>query len=310
MKRQTLKRIALIALSLAIYIFLILKIRSFNEWGTIFTALNYTEVALLILLQLMLMSINMLMEALKWKIMIAPTQKISICQSIESVLVAFSLGGITPARAGEHVGRLLHILKGKRSLAVAYSMISSIMQTIIIILALAVSIPNLTNNTINKLSLNWLPTYIATTSILIGALVVIAILIIKNTKYKITVARLKVQLTDKTLGIKHITSAFMLSTARYIVFATQLIIMLMVFSPQTQIAQLAWHTPLYYFLITIIPSIFLADLGIKGGVALFVFGSVIGNVPAIVISIFFIWIINSAIPTVIGNIIIIKRQLK
>ena len=64
------------------------------------------------------------------------------------------------------------------------------------------------------------------------------------------------------------------------------------------------HAPIYFFFITLIPSFFLADIGIRGSVSLFVFAQFEAQMPLILLAIFFLWFINVVVPALLGTIVL------
>jgi hypothetical protein len=65
---------------------------------------------------------------------------------------------------------------------------------------------------------------------------------------------------------------------------------------------------LVFFFITITPTIALAEIGVRGSVALLVFGLFSNNVVGILSSIFILWIINLIIPAIIGSFFIFSLK--
>ena len=114
----------------------------------------------------------------------------------------------------------------------------------------------------------------------------------------------------KIVNLRYLSMTFSLSALRYVVFGAQLIIMILALQPGIDVLRVAALVPTYFFCITIIPSFFLADIGIKGSVALFIFATIPASELPILTAMFLIWIINSALPTVLGNMVIAKKQIK
>lgn len=56
---------------------------------------------------------------------------------------------------------------------------------------------------------------------------------------------------------------------------------------------------IYYFLISVMPSLPAADVAVKGGWAVVVFGKMTTNIPAIAIAVTLIWVINTLFPIII-----------
>jgi hypothetical protein len=67
-------------------------------------------------------------------------------------------------------------------------------------------------------------------------------------------------------------------------------------------------SPLYFAFITLFPTFFLVDLGIRGSVGMFIFGPLVHNVPVLLSVIFFLWLINVALPSFAGGLIIMRHN--
>jgi len=80
---------------------------------------------------LILFLCNYLVEAIKWKYLLASWHPISMIQSFKSVLVGQSFAFFTPARSGDYVGRILWLPSGSKMKGVAQMAWSSYSQLLI-----------------------------------------------------------------------------------------------------------------------------------------------------------------------------------
>ena len=94
------------------------------------------------------------------------------------------------------------------------------------------------------------------------------------------------------------------SILRYIVFSTQFFILLLLFDVNINFYDALVLIPTMFFIISIIPSIAIAEIGVRGSVAIFLFGLVSVNKIGIISATFTLWVINLLIPTLIGVIFI------
>jgi hypothetical protein len=108
---------------------------------------------------------------------------------------------------------------------------------------------------------------------------------------------------------EELTLNLFLSLARYIVFSAQFYLLLVIFGAGVPASQAIILIPVIYLIMTIVPSIALADLGIRGSVALFMFGLYFtrygeadGNTDiAILTATTLLWFINLIIPAILGT---------
>ena len=87
---------------------------------------------------------------------------------------------------------------------------------------------------------------------------------------------------------------------RYIIFASQFFLLLKYFGVPVTLIQGLTGIGLTYFLITFMPVSSLAELGIRGSVAVFVFGLFISQTGGVILATMSLWVINLAIPALTG----------
>ena len=98
------------------------------------------------------------------------------------------------------------------------------------------------------------------------------------------------------------------SVGRYIVFTTQFFILLQVFDVQIGYVDAMILITTMLLVISIIPTIAITEIGIRGSVALFLFGLVSVNAIGILSATFVMWIINLLLPALIGTIFIFSLK--
>ena len=64
----------------------------------------------------------------------------------------------------------------------------------------------------------------------------------------------------------------------------------------------------FYFGITFLPGFLIADLGIRGSLAIFIFGSLAATTAQILVPIFLVWTLNNCLPAVIGLWFLVKQK--
>ena len=303
LKHKWLAISAQIIVSALALIYVIYKIIAFDEWSSFFHRINET-IQLFILLcfiQLILSVLNIFLESRKWQLLASVLQSCSFFDSLRQVLWGLQMGMIIPGKVGEPIGKAALMKKGNRTQAFVLSVEGSVLQNIVIAIggfaAFIISGKSLIfkNNIPDSL-------YENTIFILIGIVLLLCAIYVffRIFKEATFVKRIisAIQIIKKT-DIKLLLRLFVLTTARYIVFSFQLWLTLNFFGVMISPVHIAL-IPIYYFIITIIPSFALADLGIRSSVALFVFGIISNDVAAIVSSIFLVWTFNLALPALVG----------
>jgi hypothetical protein len=222
--------------------------------------------------------------------------------------VAFSIN--TPNRIGEYGGRVLYVKDGHRWQAVSLTIAGSLSQLII---TLATGIAGLVA-LLNQPSLFqsspvqqlWLQV------LLYGTIAVALFLTILYFRLSWLVQWLeKIPRTNnflkhiaviENLGVRFLLRVMFLSLLRYIVFVIQFILLLQLFIGNIPIGVACMMISIVYLVLAIIPTIALAEIGIRGKVSLLVFGMITTNTVGIIAATLAIWCINLIIPAIIGSI--------
>ena len=98
------------------------------------------------------------------------------------------------------------------------------------------------------------------------------------------------------------------SFVRYLIFTAQYVILLYVFSENFDLLNLVIFVPVSFIMNSIIPSITLAELGVREMVGLKLSEIYYDDV-AVVLSTLSLWIINILTPSIVGALIILTAKL-
>jgi uncharacterized membrane protein YbhN (UPF0104 family) len=102
---------------------------------------------------------------------------------------------------------------------------------------------------------------------------------------------------------KDLVLVLLFSFSRYIVFVFQFYLLLVLFDADILLHEALIGISLTYFVSSVIPSFTLAELGIRGSAALFFLGMFTNQEIAIIMASSILWLINLAIPAVIGAVV-------
>lgn len=285
------------------YGFVIHKLVSFEHWQTIVSSLKFSEQILpTLLLLLVLWFTNLACETKKWQALMRPFAQLKFHEAWQQVMAGTTTAVGSPARIAEMGGRMALLPKQQRISAALMTTIGGVIQNLIIfsvgILTLLFN-PGLSNQF-------KLPFKIIELAIALMVLIVIIILIFKltfpkNFKYYLHVIQKMNRVT--------LAKAFVWTTLRYLTFIIQLYTWFSLWGLKSNIIEFVPIASLYFFLITIIPSHILADIGIRGSVAIVVFSILFTNTPLILAASFSLWCSNVIIPTIIGSYILVRQKL-
>ena len=275
---------------------------------------NYFTISVVVFM----MFINWLVESLKWRFMISKIEDISIFTSLRAIFSGITVSSFTPNRVGEYGGRVFCLEKSDRIQAVFITVLCSMAQLLTTILLGSISFFILHENFLQDNSmLLFFNIEISSFSFLLllffNFLFLFfyfnASLLVKYiSKYKYF------KFLDKYINVislytrKELMIALLYSVLRYLIFSSQFLILLHVFEVDINFFQSILSVMLVFFFITLTPTITIAEIGVRGSVALLVFMKFSSNVIGILSSTFLLWVINLIIPAIIGSFFIFSLK--
>lgn len=276
-----------------------------------------------LLLIFLLMMLNWSIEAQKWRYLIRKVEDISFAKALKAILAGLSVSTFTPNRVGEFLGRVFILQKANPWKAIFISILCSMSQLMITLIVGSVSvIVYILKYFINQ---EVFPSYIL--YIFIFILLIINLIILSVFFNVSFISKLLNKLIiDKWRKIKgylrvfsyfkfyELRNVLMFSFSRYIVFSLQFYLLLRFFGLPLNILEGFFLISLVYYIISAIPSIALAEIGIRGSVAVGVIDyyfnttlhlNVNYNIEVIAAT-SLLWLINIAFPAFIGNLFVLK----
>ncbi|MEO8146310.1 MAG: lysylphosphatidylglycerol synthase domain-containing protein [Bacteroidia bacterium] len=272
---------------------------------------NDNDALLLLIISLFLMVINWSIEAVKWKFLVSKIVAISFLQSLNAVLSGVTLSFFTPNRMGEFAGRILHLPYGTRIRATFATLIGNAAQLVITIGAGVASAGFI---------MNFIELDVRINLLIIAAIFIINIILLLI-YFNISILDkwlLKIKLMHKYADHIHALSGYsktelakvlLLSFTRYFVFATQYVLILQMMNVDADLADLYFAVAAVFLIITVIPTIALTELTVRGSVAVSIISIVSNNKLGILEAAFIVWFINLVIPSVLGSFTLLTLKL-
>ena len=270
---------------------------------------NYLVVGLVVLMMLL----NWFLESLKWRFLISKIERVTINRSIRAIFSGITVSAFTPNRVGEYAGRVFCLEKGDRIQAVLITVIGSMAQlitTIVFGLIGILLLPNLMPSFDSLLSdIVFAYPIMLFTIILLNVLLVTlflnaSVFSILLSKFKLLRKFSKYNEVFSFYNSSELLEVLLYSFARYIVFTTQFFILLHVFGVNISYEHSIILTTTMLFIISVIPTIAITEIGIRGSVAILLFGLVSENTVGILSATFVMWVINLLLPALIGTVFI------
>ena len=279
---------------------------------------NITAGNLLILtLIFLLMFLNWSIESVKWKYTMSKLENLSFFQSFKAVWTGVTTGTATPNRVGEFGGRILFVSKENRLRATSLTLYADLSQFIATLLFGIIGFflfsieVSLNENYIQQFeNLIWIFSFIIiliTTFLFFYFSVCIRFLQKIPKLYKM----LHRFVPADNLNMKFKLSILFFSMIRYLVFNFQFYLSLLFFDIDISLANSLIASSSMYLSLNILPNIPFSEIGLRSSFSLLFFGYYTDKHTAVVLASLIVYIVNIAIPTLIGSwfLILKKRYL-
>jgi len=313
----------------ATYGFLYKKIFHSKDWQqqyNLFTGLlEKPGIKTLLFIVVLLMFVNWGLESQKWRFMIGKIERVSFFRSLLAVFTGISISSFTPNRTGEYFGRAFILDKASHVDGILITILGSMSQLLITILTGTLSM------------LVFIPKFLSSNAffsgyiyygfvVLIILLDLLLLFLVMNVQFlsvlRDKLLRSKLKKFRKHLAVfsdfwpRDMAYVIGMSFLRYIVFTIQFLVLLKVFSVPVPLFDGVIIISLIFFVLSIVPTITITELGIRNSAAVYFFGIYFnhksGMSDSILIGILsaatLLWIINLAIPAVIGTFCVFRLK--
>ncbi len=263
---------------------------------------------------LLLMILNWSLEAVKWKLSVKPVQEVGFFRALQAVFSGVSFSVTTPNRVGEYLGRLLYMKEGNRLKTISITIVGSISQLIITLLAGIAGLLVLRGEIENRQLIS--PLWMSV--ILYGVIAVTAVLLLFYFRLSFIVrwadrlpgskrfAYLVEALEDFHTGL--LLRLLGLSLLRFSVFLLQYYLLFRLFGVPLSWWPVCWTVSVSFLVMAIIPTIAVAELAQRGKVVTAIVGLYSANELGMTLATATIWFINLILPALIGSLLILRMR--
>ena len=268
---------------------------------------------LVLVLVIFLMFLNWFVESLKWRFLISKIEKVSIKTSLRAVFSGITVSSFTANRVGEYGGRVFCLKHADRIQGVLITVIGSMAQLIVTIVFGLVGIlllPNLMPSfDLFLKDLEFSYPIILFVAILLSTLLILlflnaSVFTVLLSKFRFLTKFSKYSKVFSFYSSSELLEVLVYSFVRYIIFTSQYFILLNIFSVEVSYINSMILITTMLFVVSVIPTVAIAEIGIRGSVALYLFGLLSNNSIGILSATFCLWIINLVLPALIGIIFI------
>jgi len=286
----------------------------------------------MIILVALLMILNWGLEALKWSLLIRKIEQVSWFRSFKAVLTGVAVSSFTPNRVGDYFGRVFILEKANRIEGIFITILGSMSQLLVTFIAGTSCIFFLfLGHHETLLTYFNIPAYLYTYflwggGVLILGLNVLFVLLFLNISLLSSVAgKFKGKVLEKlrsyilvlsAYSVRELLGIILLSTSRFLVFSVQLFLLFRAFSIELPFIHGMIIIGVIFFAITMIPTVAITELGIRGSVSLFLIGIYYGSpfempastVMGVVAASTSLWLINLALPALVGGVFVFNLK--
>jgi len=309
-KILTFGKIAIIIIS---YVYIGVKLYQYDNYDGFFNQFNSASIFSVIILCsiFILMFFNWATETIKWQYLLQKIQAQNFIQAMKAVYAGITVSIFTPNRVGEFAGRIFFLKKEFRIQAVCANITGNLSQLLITLVA-GIAGTLLLFKVKGSLTMFSFSSQIA--------LVLACILTLIFLYFFFHLSKIKTLLERFSFIKKHpdFTSVLTLysrkdiyvflglSLVRYVIFSVQFFLAIKIFGIEMSLLNTGIAISLTWFVMAIIPTVGISEIGVRGSVALFFFGLFVQNPVSVISATLLLWIINLALPAIIGSFWVIR----
>lgn len=268
---------------------------------------NSTSLSLFSLFFLLLLSYcNWYLEILKWQTLVSAVAKISFKKAKAQSLGALTASLWTPNRIGEYGAKAIYYPTSLRSKIMLLNLVGNTAQMLVTSAFGGIGLL--------YFSLNFQPIFkyegMAIWGLGVLGIVLLLVWILKANILKRQHRSLQKLLSfSRSIPKKTLVKTFVFSGARYLIFSHQFYLLLILFGSELAYVETMAAICTMYLLASIVPSIFLFDVVVKGGIAITIFGMLGISQPVVLTVVTTMWVLNVVLPSMIGSYHVLQFKL-
>jgi len=282
-----------------------------GQFRVLISKLDHDHVTYTLTAVVILMLVNWVLEAMKWKYLTRELQPTTLWRSVEAIFCGLTWAIFTPNRLGEYAGRVLFLPNRKRIHGVFAMAVGSFGQNVI-------------TNVVGLTAVLWFidSFYHLNTWLFLlisaGAIGFMVFLLIFFFHIKWLV-----NLLDRIPYIKkfhrffdimgrytkpELITIMGLSLARFFTFSLQYYLIIHLLVPSIPAFDMMMMVFVMFFVQSALPSLDIIDIAVRNNTALFLFGFIVHQPIAIMAAVSSIWLINLIIPAILGSVFVFKLK--
>lgn len=250
-----------------------------------------------ILLFIALAAVNWILEILKWKTIIKPVEKISFYEAFKQSLAALTTSLATPNRIGDYGAKAYFFQSEKRKQVLLLNFISNAAQMSITMFFGVIGLILV----IARYRISFSRLHVLGFGIVFIGLVLVGFafkekeLVVKGLSLK------NIYTYIKKLPFPLKRNVWIYSLSRYVCFSSLFFLVLRFFEVDISVSQAYPLIFAMYLLVSVVPTLFLLDVVVRGGVAVWLFSFAGVSELTVLCTVLAMWLLNFVIPATIGS---------
>lgn len=283
-------------------------------WGGGVAVLSGRPLGLLGLVAAMVL-LNWGIEAAKWRWLVAPVEQVGFARAFTATIAGTALGLVTPNRTGEFAGRVLFLAPENRGPGSFATLLGSMAQFVITLALGGIAFLLLWRGPWGYPGLEgwWGWPLAAVVALAVAGSLALYFhpgLMWRALRRLPWLGRLeRGALVLESYRRRDLAVVAGMSAARYAVFCAQYIILLRVFA-EIPWPQALMTVPVVYLVSTLVPTMLLSELGVRGSVAVAMFAPLGGPAAMVLLASFGLWLVNLALPALAGALILLVARIR
>lgn len=272
-----------------------------------------------------LLIVNYLLESIKWQFFIGKLEKVSLPNAFKAILTGISISMFLPNRVGDYLGRIFILKKANRIRAILSTILGSMSQLIATIFFGSLSVLFAFPKYMDMSEQFNIWVYAGLFLLVIISLFTIIFAYLNFGVFSAIIKKIsgrgyrKIEKYAEVFSLYHVydlSYVLIISLLRYLVFSFQFVLLLWIFKINISYFDAMILIGLVYLGLTIIPTIALTEIGVRGSVSIFVFSfyfQFVGNTNpqlelGVVAASTALWLINLVFPALVGAIFVFNLK--
>lgn len=252
---------------------------------------------------LILATANWFFEILKWETIVSVIEKIDFKTAAKQSLAALTVSLATPNRIGEYGAKVYFFETSKRKKILLLNFYSNINQMLVTTVFGGISLFYF----VQRFNIEY-----STKNVLgIGFVIVVLLLaayLLKRKELKNGSSIVKSIRFFRSISIVVKLKTIFFSVLQYIIFSSLFYFLLLFFGAEIGFLEAIPLIFTMYFLVSIVPTFFIFDVAVRGGVAVWLFSFLGLPELAVLSTVLSMWLLNFLFPSILGSFYVLTYQ--